>query len=95
MYKCWSLSLTLYLSDIIEEPKQQLYTNCTFTNSSGTSCTNSVPKYLDPLLCGGHWDQVKVTLPSDTDSESEGEETEKRRMTVVTTTTLSANDTTV
>lgn len=95
MHTCWSFSLTTYLSDIVEEPKQQLYTSCTFTNSSGTSCTNSVPKYLDPLLCGGHWDQVKVTLPSDTDSESEEETEKRRRMTVVTTTTLTTNDTTV
>ena len=59
--------------DILEDSKQQLYTYCSYTSPVGTTCLNPVPKYLDPLLCGGHWDQIKASMPSDTDSESDDE----------------------
>ena len=26
---------------------------------SGIQCTNPVPKYLEPLLCGGHCDNIR------------------------------------
>lgn len=26
---------------------------------SGMQCTNPIPKYIDPLLCGGHCDNIK------------------------------------
>lgn len=41
------------------------------------TCTNPVPKYLDPLLCGGHWDQGTINIPSDTDPESEEDDNRK------------------
>ena len=44
---------------------------CSYTGPNGMTCSNPVPKYLDPLLCGGHWDQGEVVIPSDTDSDSD------------------------
>uniref|UniRef100_A0A1X7VA41 KAT8 regulatory NSL complex subunit 2 n=1 Tax=Amphimedon queenslandica TaxID=400682 RepID=A0A1X7VA41_AMPQE len=56
---------------IVEDSKQQLYTSCSYTGPNGTTCNNPVPKYLEPLLCGGHWDQGEVVIPSDTESDSD------------------------
>lgn len=53
----------MFHSDILEDSKQLLYTNCTHTNSGGIACTNPVPKYLSPSLCGDHWYQVKLSVP--------------------------------
>ena len=61
----------------MEDSKQQLYTYCSHVSSNGMTCTNPVPKYLDPLLCGGHWDQGTINIPSDTDPESEEDDDRK------------------
>jgi len=46
-------------SDICDDPKQNLFIRCSYVYPSGQQCTNPVPKYLDPLLCGGHCDNIK------------------------------------
>lgn len=62
-------------SDILEDPKQQLYTQCCYTykSSSGSSiyCHNPVLRYQDPPLCGGHLDHTEVHLSSETEDEEE------------------------
>lgn len=54
-----SHSLTGGVPDICDDSKQLLYTKCTYIYPSGNQCTNPVPKYLDPLLCGGHCDNIR------------------------------------
>lgn len=40
---------------------------------SGIQCTNPIPKYLDPLLCGGHCDNIRppeITPPPENSEAS-------------------------
>ena len=69
--------LTCFSQDILEDSRQLLYTHCTHTDPGGIACTNPIPKFLNPLLCGAHWYQasLNVTRYEDTDSESEDEGT--------------------
>ena len=69
-YRC-NWPYVIFITDIVEDSKQQLYTSCCYTGPNGMTCNNPVPKYLEPLLCGGHWDQGEVVIPSDTDSDSD------------------------
>ena len=61
--------------DICDDPKQHLYTKCSYVYPSGTQCTNPVPQYLNPLLCGGHCDNVNPPLDESGDSETTHEGT--------------------
>ena len=36
-----------------------MYTRCSYVYPSGTQCSNPIPQYLDPPLCGGHCDSVE------------------------------------
>ncbi len=53
-----------------DDSKQLLYTKCSYMYPSGIQCTNPVPKYLDPLLCGGHCDNIRP--PEDCVEKLEG-----------------------
>jgi hypothetical protein len=52
-------ALTPFLPDVCDDEKQLLYTKCSYVYPSGIQCTNPVPRYLDPLLCGGHCDNIR------------------------------------
>ena len=56
---CVQRTLTNHYTDICDDDKQLLYTKCTYVYPSDIQCTNPVPKYLEPLLCGGHCDNIK------------------------------------
>lgn len=64
------------LLDVLEDTKQQMYTQCSFSYEteagSVVSCHNPVLRYLNPRLCGGHWDQSQVCL-SETEDEEEND----------------------
>ncbi len=46
-------------TDICDDTKQLLYTRCTF---NGTKCTNPIPQYFEPPICGGHCDTIEPTV---------------------------------
>ncbi len=54
--------------DICEDPRQQLYTRCSY---GGGKCTNPIPQYWDPPLCGGHCDTMEMGVAAGGE-ESEG-----------------------
>lgn len=65
--------------DICDDNHQLLYTRCAYVYPSGLQCTNPIPKYLEPLLCGGHCDNIKppeqdcdVSASTKGPAESEG-----------------------
>ena len=57
------ISLDILLPDVCDDDKQLLYTKCSYVYPSGIQCTNPVPQYLDPLLCGGHCDNIRPPEP--------------------------------
>lgn len=61
----------------MEDTKQVLYTCCSYSHTNGVLCTNPVPKYLEPSLCGAHWDQIEVNLSDTDNTDSDHEEFEK------------------
>ena len=48
-----------YCTDICDDEKQLIYTRCSYIYPSGNQCSNPIPRYLDPPLCGGHCDSVE------------------------------------
>lgn len=56
-------------SDILDDPKQQLYTQCSYTyqptSGSTVYCHNPVLRYQDPPLCGGHLDHAQLLTSED------------------------------
>ena len=54
--------MTLLL-DICDDEKQLFYTNCSYVFPSGGQCSNPVPLYMVPPLCGGHCDNVSLNPP--------------------------------
>lgn len=80
LFHLYHIALNECYTDILEDNKQLLYTECSHTNCGGITCTNPVPKYLTPLLCGDHWYQAKLSVPKcdqDTDPETDNEEPSK------------------
>ena len=67
------------MSDVCDDSKQLLYTKCSYIYPSGIQCTNPIPKYLDPLLCGGHCDNIRPP-----ESYVEGPVTNVRQKTTLT-----------
>ena len=57
-YNGLCIFFNIKLLDVCDDDKQLLYTKCSYIYPSGIQCTNPVPKYLDPLLCGGHCDNI-------------------------------------
>ena len=70
---------------MLEDTRQLLYIQCTHVNCSGISCTNPVPKYLLPSLCGDHWFEASLQVPvfEQTDNESEDEQLETENITTI------------
>lgn len=49
--------------DIFDDEKQLFYTKCSYVFPSGGQCSNPVPLYMVPPLCGGHCDNVSLNSP--------------------------------
>ena len=54
-----------------------MYTKCSYTFPSGAQCSNPVALYITPPLCGGHCDNIDLSLPEkrgqDTVTEAQAE----------------------
>ncbi|XP_064397960.1 KAT8 regulatory NSL complex subunit 2-like [Halichondria panicea] len=48
---------------IFDDEKQLFYTKCSYVFPSGGQCSNPVPLYMVPPLCGGHCDNVSLNSP--------------------------------
>ena len=55
-----------------------MYTRCSYIYPSGSQCSNPIPQYLDPPLCGGHCDRVEPPKLEEAADDSADTPTQKK-----------------